>query len=187
MFSLGNEIIQTRVKPMFCYCGFLSISSLPLLEPSTTPLFLEILNITFLLLQRETFLRMLLRHCHLSIKTNFVCLTNHSVLLPVDAKYKDEIQREKKMLELVILLPVLSRDLISRSLYFLIIFSVVSELRNGNEIEGKFDTDFLIVLSLIMLQPAKNCVEHLKYLGSELIFKHCILKGNRISRGTDEK
>lgn len=81
---------------MFCYCGFLSISSLLVLEASTIPLLLEILNITFLLLQRETFLRMLLHHCHLSIKTNFVCLTNHSVLLPGDAKYKDEIQREKK-------------------------------------------------------------------------------------------
>ena len=29
----------------------------------------------------------------------------------------------------------------------------ISDLRNGNEIEGKIDTDFLIVLSLIMMQP----------------------------------
>lgn len=60
--------------------------------------------------------------------------------------------RGERTLEFVILLPVLSRDWISSSLYFLIIFSFVSELKNENEIEWKIHTGFLIVLSSIMLQ-----------------------------------
>ena len=95
-FSLGNYIIQTRVKQMFCYCGFLSISSLLVLEPSTIPLLLEILNITFLLPKERLFCVCCCITVVYQLGQIFVCVTNHSVLLPDDAKYKDEIQREKK-------------------------------------------------------------------------------------------
>lgn len=94
LFSLGNEIIQTRVKQMFCYWGFLSISLSILAGAIYSSLCSWKLWTSLFFCSKEIFFCICC--CvivSLSIKTNFVCLTNYIVLLPDYAKYKDGIQR----------------------------------------------------------------------------------------------